>query len=85
MQNTVSGMSVSCLKKITEGVMRLFGKLPNVISAIKICTSNRLMCINIHILLNAVAMDFSTVKVYQIIIQKSCRIPWIADKISTIT
>jgi len=28
-------------------------------------------------------MDFSTVRVYQIIVQKSGRIPWIADKAST--
>jgi prepilin signal peptidase PulO-like enzyme (type II secretory pathway) len=36
------------------------------------------------ILLNVVAIDFSTAWVYQIIVQKSCRIPWITDKASTI-
>jgi hypothetical protein len=35
-------------------------------------------------LLNVVAMNFSTVRVYQITVQKSGRIPWIADKASTI-
>jgi len=35
-------------------------------------------------LLNVAAMDFSTVKVYQIIVQKSGRIPWTAGKASTI-
>ena len=35
-------------------------------------------------LLNVVAMDFSTVRVYQIIVQKSGRIPWTAGKASTI-
>jgi len=35
-------------------------------------------------LLNVVAMNFSTVRVYQIIVQKTGRIPCIADKASTI-